>query len=141
MLHGIALYLPVCTLYFWEHLTTLSQTPSVPIPVSSQRNMPLSVDAWSSTGTLSSLPDAQWNATVPPMRPKFALGKLSQPKCCHHNIHLFSKEHQSPSKQIQLVAAAPQHGKNHRGFQGLTHLLQPIFLVLGKVVEESHLIP
>jgi hypothetical protein len=103
--------------------------------------MPLSVDAWSSTGTLSSLPDAQWNATVPPVRPKFALGKLSQLKCCHHNIDLFSKEHQSPSKQIQLVAAATPHRKNHRGFQNLTHLLQPIFLVLGKVVEESHLIP
>jgi hypothetical protein len=116
MLHGIPLYLPICTLYFQEHLTTLSQTPSVPIPVSSQRNM-LSVDAWSATGTLSSLPDAQWNATV---RPKFALGKLSQPKCCHHNINLFSREHQSPSNQIQLVAAATQHGKKHRGFQGLT---------------------
>jgi hypothetical protein len=47
----------------------------------------------------------------------------------------------STSPQIQLVAAATQHGKNHRGFQGLTHLLQPIFLMLGKVVEESHLIP
>ncbi|CAK9279294.1 unnamed protein product [Sphagnum jensenii] len=98
-------------------------------------------DAWSSTGTLSSLPDAQWNATVPPVRLKFTVGKLSQPKCCHHNIHLFNKEHQFPSKQIQLVAAATQHGKNHRGFQGLTHLLEPIFLGLGKVVEESHLIP
>ncbi len=32
MLHGIPMYLPVRTLYFWEHLTTLSQTPSVPIP-------------------------------------------------------------------------------------------------------------
>jgi hypothetical protein len=32
------------------------------------------MDAWSSTGTLSSLPDAQWNAAV---RPKFALGKLT----------------------------------------------------------------
>ncbi|CAK9219893.1 unnamed protein product [Sphagnum troendelagicum] len=79
--------------------------------------MPFSAAAWSSTEltlvplpdapwnttvppwTLSSLPDAQWNATV---RPKFALGKLSQPKCCHHNIKLFSKEHQSPSNQIQL---------------------------------------
>ncbi len=141
MLHGIPLYLPVHTLYFWEHLTTLSHTPSVPIPVSSQRNMLLSVDAWSSTGTLSSLPDAQWNATVPPVRLKFAIGKLSQPKCCHHNIHLFNKEQQFLSKQIQLIAAATQHGKNHRGFQGLTHLLQPIFLGLGKVVEESHLIP
>jgi hypothetical protein len=80
--------------------------------------MLLSVDAWSSTGTLSSLPDAQWNATVPPVRLKLAIGKLSQPKCCHHNIHLFNKEQQFLSKQIQLIAAATQHGKNHRGLPG-----------------------
>jgi hypothetical protein len=61
----------------------------------------------------------------------------NSPLASYHNQNAatttsISKEHQSPSKQIQLVAAATQHGKNHRGFQGLTHLLQPIFMMLGR---------
>ncbi len=77
-------------LWRWQSNSLLS------VPVSSQRNMPFSAAAWSSTGlTLVPLPDAPWNTTVPPCTYSLLLGTSDNTQsnsiCAHPSF--FTEKH------------------------------------------------